>query len=859
MMAQVIRVWGMGIIAGAFVVRGAPAPAPPAPAGFDCKTRHLAMEFARKIQPFRSGSDFKILAETLDQPGGLPGGATQCFNVTYDGPNQTFTPTFSVPSAGPVFFADVAHGSDATGTGTMTAPFASIEKALATCRAAKSGEGCTIALRAGVYYASDTLKLTPADSGLTVMNYNGEEVWLSGAKALTGTWAHGGADHPSGASAIWKLSLKGQGVKEITGLRIGQKRAVRARYPNGCTTDQPLPSGYVCQGNMTDGRVVDPNDGFGSDLLTEWVVPTPPGMSQPNWQEVNPDTPFRGTGLSFQKFQLGIGGTCGNDTMSGGVGFVPPAGYWCGNACEGGAPKPPGCIARWPRGLYYNTSILPNAPYKNPTTGVVQAWHPGHWASWMFEIVPKNDKGETGPTQLMFGRGGFQGARGSYGDSGLPPGTHGRMADSFFIENVFEELDADNEFFYDADAEVLYYFSSAGPPTGLVEATFLQTFISMEGTQAEPIRRVSLLGVNFRDTALSYLDDHSMPSGGDWGLGRIAAVFVKGAVGTTIDSCTMERLDGNAIMINGYARSTTIQNCNFHEIGDNIIAQLGETEGAGDIAWGMGPDGTAGNQPVGTVVKNNFAYRCGLFEKQSSFYFQAKSRGSVIDSNIFFHGPRAGMNFNDGFGGGSRVSSNLMFSTVIESGDHGPFNSWDRQVWEWLDDTGARTVLKEYDEITGNFFIGNWYGQEAIDNDDGSAYYETHHNYFVYARQGMKNDFNGHDNHHHDNLYGFIGSGLGICGALPGHADRFYNNKVVQLTSAAYARFDCSCSKNSSCPDLHDNMVFTPDGTMGQICGQSLKQRQDAGLDPGTVVLKTPSDEEIIGWARELLELPASL
>ena len=31
------------------------------------------------------------------------------------------------------------------------------------------------------------------------------------------------------------------------------------------------------------------------------------------------------------------------------------------------------------------------------------------------------------------------------------------------------------------------------------------------------------------------------------------------------------------------------------------------------------------------------------------------------------------------------------------------------------------------------------YGQEAIDNDDGSAYYNTHHNYFAYAGTGMKN------------------------------------------------------------------------------------------------------------------------
>ena len=81
----------------------------------------------------------------------------------------------------------------------------------------------------------------------------------------------------------------------------------------------------------------------------------------------------------------------------------------------------------------------------------------------------------------------------------------------------------------------------------------------------------------------------------------------------------------------------------------------------------MGPDGTAGNVPRGTIIQANFAYRCGLFEKQSSFYFQAKSHANLIKDNIFvpatpifspilrvadlctfrqFHGPRAGMNFN---------------------------------------------------------------------------------------------------------------------------------------------------------------------------------------------------------------------
>merc|ERR1719183_2706177 len=143
----------------------------------------------------------------------------------------------------------------------------------------------------------------------------------------------------------------------------------------------------------------------------------------------------------------------------------------------------------------------------------------------------------------------------------------------------------------------------------------------------------------------------------------------------------------------------------------------------------------------------------------------------------------------------------MMFSTVMESGDHGPFNSWDRQVWTWLDETGTETYLKEYDEISNNFFIGNYYGQEAVDNDDGSAFYETHHNYFAYAGTGMKNDFNGHDNHHHHNLYGFIGKGFGVCAALPGHADKFYSNTVIQLASGGYASYDCTCNTTGTCPE----------------------------------------------------------
>jgi hypothetical protein len=114
----------------------------------------------------------------------------------------------------------------------------------------------------------------------------------------------------------------------------------------------------------------------------------------------------------------------------------------------------------------------------------------------------------------------------------------------------------------------------------------------------------------------------------------------------------------------------------------------------------------------------------------------------------------------DGFGGGSNITYNFLINTcrwglragwqrfgseaavvgacissqwlccaalsvfrllwVRESGDHGPFNSWDRQVYVTDVRTGQPDVIKEWDDISHNFFIANYNSQEAIDNDDGS-------------------------------------------------------------------------------------------------------------------------------------------
>ena len=126
------------------------------------------------------------------------------------------------------------------------------------------------------------------------------------------------------------------------------------------------------------------------------------------------------------------------------------------------------------------------------------------------------------------------------------------------------------------------------------------------------------------------------------------------------------RLDNNAILLSGYTRHVTIAENEAVWLGMNFAAAWGDTDGH---------DGTNGNQPRFTTVKNNFVHEIGIFEKQSSMWFQAKSCQNTIEGNVAFNMPRAAINFNDGFGGNTTVSNNLIWNTCRESGKYSIIDS----------------------------------------------------------------------------------------------------------------------------------------------------------------------------------------
>jgi hypothetical protein len=60
--------------------------------------------------------------------------------------------------------------------------------------------------------------------------------------------------------------------------------------------------------------------------------------------------------------------------------------------------------------------------------------------------------------------------------------------------------------------------------------------------------------------------------------------------------------------------------------------------------------------------------------------------------------------------------------------------SWDRDPSLILDPvTGKITTTKADDVLKNNFIIANYNSLGAVDNDDGSSYYRTESNFFVYG------------------------------------------------------------------------------------------------------------------------------
>ena len=134
---------------------------------------------------------------------------------------------------------------------------------------------------------------------------------------------------------------------------------------------------------------------------------------------------------------------------------------------------------------------------------------------------------------------------------------------------------------------------------------------------------------------------------------------------------------------------------------------------------------------------------------------------------------------------------------------------------------------------------------QGFDTDDGSSFYRVHDN-VMYAADGMKMDYGGHDSDFYANLVvtnPYDGQNCFDVGSFkPGHGDGFWNNTCIIMGCRNPTCVDKVTSVSQCDPDivtLRDNRYFTTHGNATISCGGkmlSVTEAQAVGMEKGSTV-----------------------
>jgi hypothetical protein len=233
----------------------------------------------------------------------------------------------------------------------------------------------------------------------------------------------------------------------------------------------------------------------------------------------------------------------------------------------------------------------------------------------------------------------------------------------------------------------------------------------------------------------------------DWTTYRGGALFYNGAEHCSVVRCEFDQLGGNSIFVSNYNRDITITGCYIHESGANGIAFVGDPEMVRNPIFRYGPqdyqnlDLTPGpkgeNYPSGCLVYDCIIERTGRTEKQTAPIQISMSHRITVSHCSIYDVPRAGINISEGTFGGHVIEYCDVFNTVLETGDHGSFNSWGRdRFWDPDIQKMNQQVAKNpdlpfLDMLEPNIIRNSrWRCDHGwdIDLDDGSSQYEIYNN-----------------------------------------------------------------------------------------------------------------------------------
>lgn len=373
------------------------------------------------------------------------------------------------------------------------------------------------------------------------------------------------------------------------------------------------------------------------------------------------------------------------------------------------------------------------AHWQSPAGGYVHALHGSMWGDFHYIITEKNDANE------LTLEGGWQNNR--------KMGMHEKYR---FVENIFEELDTVNEWYYDKKTKTLYYY----PPdrldltTATIETPQLADLFEFKGSEKEPITNINIEGLTLTQTLRTFMQNKEPLLRSDWTIYRGGVVLYDGAVNCAIKNCTLTNLGGNAVFFNKYNRSCTVSGCLISNIGASAVCFVGDPNAVRSPSFeyyefvplaqlDRTPGPKTNNYPAACTVYNNLIFELGQVEKQSAGVQLSMCESITISHNTIYDVPRAGINVNEGTWGGHIIEYNDVFNTVKETGDHGSFNSWGRDRYWHPDKKVLDTIVENHFDLTmldvvkpiiiRNNRMRCDHGWD-IDLDDGSSNYRIYNN-----------------------------------------------------------------------------------------------------------------------------------
>ena len=257
--------------------------------------------------------------------------------------------------------------------------------------------------------------------------------------------------------------------------------------------------------------------------------------------------------------------------------------------------------------MTYDSAVIDPTRWSDPTRAEVSIFP---WQCWNNNIVPVQAIDTETHEITLDGKGAtYKIIRGN----------------RFFVQNVFEELDAPGEWHLDPKSSTLYFLPPDDDPTkGTVVVPVLDSIVSIRGTKDAPVRHVRIAGFRMQSC-------------------RGTAVVLRAAENCVIAGSVFTNTGAQAVAVG--------RDCRNNRVVGNDVTATGKT--------GLSASGT------GNVIDNNHVHHFSEIHRNYPG-ISIGGRKNVASHNLVHDGPRRGISFR---GGENLVEYNKVHHVNFEAND----------------------------------------------------------------------------------------------------------------------------------------------------------------------------------------------